>query len=276
MFKTRDLKGQNRYVGASKATVIDNRDPNGRRRIRVNHPLLGETTWIEYLNDFGTYSMPAVGEIVYVQCDTGVYEFPFAWGKAPKGSFSNPDTPTPFQRTVPTNRGLYTPGGNYIEMDDGEATGSDPKDTKVSTKNRGIRITSKSGHSIVINDDPDNGQENIIIVDKAGDGIAFDSSTKKVSIISNGEMSLNSDSTLKVNSNAEVVVSANNTAQIGGKSGTIVGDNGSNTEVNGQQVALAGGGPGVARLGDRALGIGNAGAPVTSTIIQGSFKVTSG
>lgn len=277
MFKLRDSKGQNRYLGSSKATVIDNRDPDNRGRIRVNHPLLGETSWIDYVSDFGTFGPPAVGEIVYVECDTGMYEFPYARGKVTKGNFASPSTPEAFKRTVPSNRGLFTPGGNFIEMDDGEAAGgSDPKDTNLTTKNRGIRITSKSGHKIMIQDDPDNGTETITILDKSGDGITFDSAAKKVSIVSKGDLSATADANITMSANADATITATGNGKFAGTGQTTVGDAGSPTKVDGQQVTLAGGGPGVARLGDRAIGIGNLGSPVTSTIIQGSFKVTSG
>ena len=60
-----------------------------------------------------------------------------------------------------------------------------------------------------------------------------------------------------------------------GTGGTNVGDSGSPTMVDGQTVALAGGGAPIARIGDMVIGTGNLGAPVISQIIQGSPKVTS-
>ena len=55
MFRTRDQNGNVKYVSRSKAKVIDNRDPFNRGRIVVDHPLLGETVWIEYLHYTGIY-----------------------------------------------------------------------------------------------------------------------------------------------------------------------------------------------------------------------------
>lgn len=277
MFRTKGPNGDNRYVGSSKGTVIDNRDPNNRGRIRVKHPILGETSWIDYITDSGSFYIPAVGDVVFVECETALYEFPFAWGKVTMGNFAAPNTPARFQRTVPTNRGLFTPGGNFIEMDDGEATaGADPNDKTLTTKNRGIRIISKSGHKIVIQDDPDNGAETITIMDKSGAGMVFDSATKKVSVISQGDLSTQSTGNTSISADGNATVAAGGNAELKGDGGTNVGTSSSPTNVDGSAVNIAGGGPGVARIGDRAVGIGNQGAPVTSTIISGSSKAKSG
>jgi hypothetical protein len=79
-----------------------------------------------------------------------------------------------------------------------------------------------------------------------------------------------------VNVTGNVTVNADGSAKFAGTGGTEVGSAGSQTQVNGQQVLLAGGGPGVARLGDRVITVGNLGMPATGTIIQGSTKVLSG
>lgn len=301
MFRSKDSQGKVKYVGTSKAKVLDDRDPLSRGRILVDHSLLGNTSWIPYLSTPGSFTTPAIGDLVYVQCDSGEPEYAYAWGNVAKGEKANADIPARFKRTVPTNRGFYTPGGNFIEMDDGEAkAGSDPKYSDRTSKNRGIRITSTSGHTISIFDDPDNGTESITILDKSGDGLVFDSKNKEVTLVSKGKLNITADDTVNITANKDMQVNvpndqelhnvkdfnvqasgvaqiqAGDAATFNGQSMTTVGSSGSPTKVDGQVVELAGGGPGVARLGDRAFGIGNLGAPVSSTIIQGSFKVTSG
>lgn len=309
MFRTKDSSGQSKYSGRSKAVVIDNRDPLKRGRIQVNHPLLGETAWIDYLKLPNQFDVPSIGDIVYVECDTGEYEFPIAWGNVTKGLDTAPNIPEAFRRNVPTNRGSYTPGGHKIELDDGESKPTkSPNDKDLTTKNRGIRITSTANNKIHIIEDSENNKEYILIEDKKGNMIKLDYKDNELTIKSlgttkfdtaedrtdtvggnlivnvtgdatvtaNGNVSVSTPGNATVSADGNVQVTGQGTAEFKGSGGTNVGDGGSQTQVKGQQVLLAGGGPGVARLGDRAFGIGNLGAPVSSTIIQGSTKVLSG
>jgi len=153
MFRTKDSNGNVKYSGKSKATVLDTRDPLHRGRIIVDHPLLGETVWIDYLNTPGQYNPPSIGDIVFVGVEAGVQEFPYAWGNVVQGEDADPSVPEQFQRDVPSNRGWKTPGGHLIELDDGVATVTDaPNDTTFTTENRGVRITTSGGNIIHIDD----------------------------------------------------------------------------------------------------------------------------
>lgn len=127
---------ENKYAGRSRAVVIDNKDPNKRGRIRVRHPLLGDTVWINYLKTSGMYDVPSIGDVVYIECDCGHETHPVAWGNIVKGKDGDLDVPEAFQRVNPTNRGLYTPGGHLVELDDGEG----PLNT-----GKGVRITTSGG-----------------------------------------------------------------------------------------------------------------------------------
>lgn len=324
MFRTKDAQGNFKYSGRSKATVIDNRDPLQRGRIRVDHPILGKTSWIDYLRSPGHFSVPSIGDLVYVEADTGEAMYPVAWGNVTKGLDENPNIPPEFKKDIPTNRGMYTPLGHKFEMDDGEANlSNEPKDNDFTDKDRGVRLTTKAGNKIHILEDETNGNQYILIEDKEGDYIKLDYKDKKISVVSKdttlidtagdrtdvvggawtvtvtGNVTINTDgnatisaggnvsvtatdATISASGNATVsasgnaTVSADGNATFKGTGGTTIGDGGSQTQVQGQQVMLAGGGSGVARLGDRAFGVGNMGAPVSSTIIQGSTKVLSG
>lgn len=308
MYRTKDIQGNIKYASRSKAKVIDNRDPLKRGRIRVEHPLLGKTSWIDYLRSPGTFTVPSIGELVYVEADSGFAEYPVAWGNATKGLDENPDLPESFKRDIPTNRGMFTPGGHLFEMDDGEANlSNEPKDNDFTDKGRGVRLTTKAGNKIHIFEDETNGKQYILLEDKEGDFIKLDYKDKKISIVSKdttlidttgdrtdivggawnvnvtGNVIVNTDgnATITAAGNVEVsatdaTVTASGNATFKGTGGTTVGDNGSQTQVQGQQVMLAGGGPGVARLGDRVVSVGNLGMPATGTIIQGSTKVLSG
>lgn len=145
MFQVKDNAiGNIKYVGISSAVVVDNNDPLKRGRIRVNSPVLGETNWIPYLTTPGTFNVPDIDTVVFLQCDGGFYTHPVAWGNLNHGDDDDLQFPEEFQRVSPTNRGFYTPGGHLIEIDDGtDETGT----------SRGIRITTTDKTIINIADE---------------------------------------------------------------------------------------------------------------------------
>lgn len=122
----------------------------------------------------------------------------------------------------------------------------------------------------------------VSIVDKNNNEFKFTSggmnmkSIDKMTLQATGDATLKSDAKVTVQGASGVDVKSDASVKVSGTGGTEVGSGSSATQVQGQTVALAGGGLGVARLGDQVMGIGNLGAPVISTIIQGSPKVTSG
>jgi len=135
MFEVADDK----LVGRSRAVVIDNVDPNKRGQVRVRHALLGDTVWIDYLKTPGSFDVPSIGDIVYIECDCGYDTHPIAWGNIVKGADDDLDIPLTFQRHEPTNRGLYSPAGHLVELDDGEG---------LTNVGRGVRITTAGGIKI--------------------------------------------------------------------------------------------------------------------------------
>lgn len=148
MFVTKDAdNGKRKYAGSSRAKVLDTADPEMKGRIRVDHPLLGETAWMPYLTAPGSFFIPEPGDVVYVQCDAGYETHPYAWGSLSKGiDESLEDLPDVFQRVNPTNRGLYSPGGHLFEMDDGDS---------LTTLGKGFRFTTTGQTQFLINDDED-------------------------------------------------------------------------------------------------------------------------
>ncbi len=166
MFETTNTNGNSRYAGRSRALVVNNADPKSRGRIRVNSPLLGETGWIPYLRLPFAFDPPEIGDIVYIECDGGFETHPVAWGKLTKlNDDGSPDIPEEFQRTFPSNRGFYTPGGHLIEFDDGS-------DTIIGT-GKGIRITTSGGKKLHLVDDPT--ASSILIEDENANSIKIDS-----------------------------------------------------------------------------------------------------
>lgn len=153
MFQIMDnISGNIKYVGISRAVVIDNNDPLKRGRIRVNSPVLGETAWIPYLTSPGTFTVPEPDDVVYIQCDGGYYTHPIAWGNLNRGADDDLQFPEEFQRVSPTNRGFYTPDGHLIEFDDG---------SDIAGTNKGIRITTSDGSKVHIKSEPTDSSINI-------------------------------------------------------------------------------------------------------------------
>src|SRR5690606_31322346 len=48
-------------------------------QVKINHPDLGETPFIPYIQTSGLLKVPAVGDIVYVFCNEGFHQYPMAW-----------------------------------------------------------------------------------------------------------------------------------------------------------------------------------------------------
>lgn len=302
MFQVLDYQtGDVKLTGRSRGLVLDNRDPLQRGRIRIDHPLLGETVWVNYLRTPSSFNIPSIGDVVYVECDVGEGTHPVAWGNIVTGNDTDIEIPDTFKRDIPTNRGFFTPGGHLIEFDDGVANlNKELDDTDFTTENRGIRFTSTAGNIFHINEDEDGSNQSIIIQDVSGNIIKLDYSENKLTIDSKGAMDIlaaedktetiggnetksvqgNADNTvagnLSITVTGNATVEADGNVVLKGTGQTEVGDSSSPTNVQGNTVQLAGGGPGVARIGDRAIGVGNLGAPVTSTIIAGSSKTLSG
>jgi hypothetical protein len=86
--------------------------------------------------------VPSKEDVVYIECDGGFYEHPVAWGNLNRGDDGDLQFPEEFQRVAPTNRGLYTPKGSLIELDDGSSL----LDT-----DSGIRLTGHNGTKFAVN-----------------------------------------------------------------------------------------------------------------------------
>jgi hypothetical protein len=164
------------YLGSSKAIVIDNKDPNQAGRVRVYSSVYGESPWIHCLTiDDGFFAPPDIGTVVYIEADGGDPDFIIVTGIVNDGDPLNPDTPTSFRRSVPTNRGWVTPGtldatgryitqnaGHRIELDDGIALDSNGVITHTK-ESRGIRLTTSSGHYLhLLEEETDGTQQNHI------------------------------------------------------------------------------------------------------------------
>lgn len=220
MYRTKDIYGEVKYVSRSKAKVIDNRDPLQRGRIRVEHPLIDKHIWLDFLRDASQFSVPSIGDVVYVEAEAGVPEYSIASGTLVAGSDENPLIPSEFKRDIPTNRGIYSPNGHLIELDDGIATPSNALDDKsYTTENRGVRVTSSANNKIHIIEDSTSNNQYILIQDAGGNLIKLDYANNQLTINSIGTTKIDTsgDKSETVGSNDSLIVSGDKTETISGK-----------------------------------------------------------
>jgi hypothetical protein len=180
MFAVTDLySGRPKFVARAKCKVLDNRDPKQRGRIKVDHPMIGESNWIPYLQLGFLFDLPQPGDLVYVECDGGFESYLIAWGKCLTDQAEEVPLNDVFKRTAPTNRGFYSPGGHLLEIDDGEilAPGTPP------VNSIGIRFTTSGESRIHIIDDV--ATPGIVIERTEGQKIELDSLLDVVSITNN-------------------------------------------------------------------------------------------
>jgi len=182
-----DWTGETTYLGKSKGLVVDNRDPDHKGRIRVQSPVFGITGWIPYLSpDDGFYSVPDIGNVVYLEPAGGDLRFPIATALIHGGEKGSRDIPPDFQRDIPTNRGWFSPGelgstgkptslnsGHSLQFDDGLAVLDDGSVTH-SAESRGVRMTTSGGHALrMMEEASDGSQENRVDI-KTSKGLTIE------------------------------------------------------------------------------------------------------
>lgn len=234
MFPVRDVSAKyNKYAGRSRAKVIDNADPLNRGRIRVDHPQVGKTGWINYLRAPGSFDVPSVGDVVYIEADAGWYDHVVAWGNITTGADVAPNIPVQFQRVYPTNRGIFTPGGHLIEFDDGLAEGE-----QNASGAKGIRITTTDGNKVDVNDE----FSTITISDVGGNSVELsygENGFIGIQINSAKDVQINAQNQVTVNSQDKTIVNATGDVEIISGGDTKVNASG-NCEVTATQIALNG------------------------------------
>jgi uncharacterized protein involved in type VI secretion and phage assembly len=159
-----------KYYGPYRAIVISNKDPSGMGRIKVECPRarIAESGWILPAMSgagfqSGEFFPPEPNDSVFVFFDNGDPQVPSCYmgGWYAKGEI-DPDL-APEGGSPPLKRGVVSPGGHKIIMDD--------------TRNKkNVTIKTPGGHSIVIDDS--SGSENITIEHSNGKVIQITSGGK--------------------------------------------------------------------------------------------------
>lgn len=173
----RGLEYYNRYYSCYRAYVVDIDDPEGLARLKVVVPEInGEapiTNWALPFNTYagkgyGSYNLPQVGDIVWVQFEKGNAEYPL-WSYS---YFGRKEMPEEFKG--PTVKGFKTPLGHILYCDD------DPKNPfikvqhtnklSITLDNEGITIWGKDKDITIKNE---NSQVQLVdtgvVIDTTGD-----------------------------------------------------------------------------------------------------------
>ena len=158
----RELSGQlfadaSRHYGKYRGRVVDNKDPDGRGRLKVQVPsLLGDqaTDWALPCFPFGgtaqtgSYLVPPVGALVWVEFEQGDLSVPI-W----TGTYWTRGVAAPANE--PAKRIFRTPFGHTLEFDDTKgaekvrlAHGGDGNPSALFDENGGITITDRQGAQI--------------------------------------------------------------------------------------------------------------------------------
>jgi uncharacterized protein involved in type VI secretion and phage assembly len=150
----------NRVYGVTAAVVTNNQDPGGLSRVKLKFPWLSddnETEWVRMSTmmtggDRGSFFLPEVGDEVLVAFEHGDLNCPFVIG-----ALWNPKAKPPGKNTDGKNniRKITSRSGHEIIFNDDNTA-----------KKEKIEIHTHAGHKVVLDDSM--GQEKIEIVDKTG------------------------------------------------------------------------------------------------------------
>ena len=175
----------NRVNGVACGVITDNHDPEGRARVKVTFPWLGEgieSDWTRFVTfmagrERGGYFLPEVGDEVLVAFEHGDINHPYVLGAL----WSSEDPPPEANRDGNNNiRKIKSRSGHeLIFCDDDQA------------RKEKIEIRTRSGHRIILDDSQ--GSEKVVIEDKTGSNVIRMDSVK-------GEISLESRTSVKIRS----------------------------------------------------------------------------
>lgn len=185
-----------RINGAVTGIVTNNRDPEGHGRIKIRFPWLAEDSesdWVRVASfmagsERGAFFLPEVGDEVLVVFEQGDINYPYVIGAL----WNSEDTPPETNEDGKNNiRKITSRSGHEIIFDDNDEQSQEK-----------LEIHTNAGHKIVLDDT--SGQEKLEIQTNAGHKILLDDTTGQEKI----------EITDKTGNNKMIIDSVQNSIQI--------------------------------------------------------------
>jgi uncharacterized protein involved in type VI secretion and phage assembly len=202
-------RARNRRInGVVTAIVTNNKDEEGLGRVKIEFPWLSEDSegdWVRVASfmagkERGGFFLPEVGDEVLVAFEHGDIDYPYVIGVL----WSSEDIPPETNQDGKNNIKKITSrsGHEIVFNDDGEQ------------KKEKLEIHTKGGHKIILDDSA--GQEKIDIVDKTeSNKITIDSVQKSINIESAMQLKIKSQ-TIEIEAGATMSIKAGATLTIEG------------------------------------------------------------
>lgn len=158
-------------AGVAAGMVTNNQDPEGLGRIKIKFPWLSddnETDWVRMATmmtggERGSFFLPEVGDEVLVGFEHGDINFPYVLGALWNGQAQPPGKNADGKNNI---RKITSRSGHEIIFDDNQEQGKEK-----------LEIHTKGGHRVVLDDAT--GKEKVEVVTKAGHKLVMDDSPGK-------------------------------------------------------------------------------------------------
>lgn len=202
-------RARNRRInGVVTGIVTNNKDEEGLGRVKIEFPWLSEDSegdWVRVVSfmagkERGGFFLPEVGDEVLVVFEHGDIDYPYVIGVL----WSSEDVPPETNQDGKNNiKKITSRSGHEIIFNDDDEQ-----------KKEKLEMHTKAGHKIILDDSA--GQEKIDIIDKTGSNkITIDSAQKSINIESAMQLKIKSQ-TIEIEAGAMMSIKAGATLTIEG------------------------------------------------------------
>ncbi|MCB9060115.1 MAG: hypothetical protein H6622_01165 [Halobacteriovoraceae bacterium] len=252
------------------ATVVDNKDPENLGRVKLQYPFLGESMgensspWARILRPnshtgYGDWTVPEINDEVFVIFENGQFHLPIVIGSIYK------DIDSTFQSNIENYnqeknniRAIKTRSGHTLIFDDDVDGEQDKiqlnhqKGHKLSIENKKITLGDVTGNTISMSE-----EDNLIEIKTAdGTSIKIDKNIKMED--SNGNKIELTDSEIKIQSSKSIKVKSSGKLTLDGSSGIELGEAAMEAVVKGKTFV---------QLFNAHTHVGNLGAPSSPPMV---------